>query len=108
MPLIPALGRQRQGDLEFKASLVYKVSSGTAKATTRNPVSKKKKKNKNKNKKNPKTPKLPNPSGVTEIPADCPHVPVFPFCPQASHGYLEIGMFSSCSMFRIFIKCISL
>ena len=38
-PLIPALGRQRQVDLEFKASLVYRMSSGTAKATERNPVS---------------------------------------------------------------------
>jgi hypothetical protein len=31
MPLIPALGRQRQVD--FEASLVYKVSSRTARAT---------------------------------------------------------------------------
>ncbi|EGV91257.1 hypothetical protein I79_026099 [Cricetulus griseus] len=31
MPLIPALGKQRQADLsEFKASLVYKVSFRTA------------------------------------------------------------------------------
>jgi hypothetical protein len=45
MPLIPALGRQRQTDWisEFKASLVYRVSSRTARATQRNPVSKKKK-----------------------------------------------------------------
>ena len=42
MPLIPALGRQRQLDLcEFKTSLVYRVSFRTAKATQRNPVSKK-------------------------------------------------------------------
>jgi hypothetical protein len=40
-PLIPALGRQRQED--FKASLVSKVSSRTARATQRNPVSEKKK-----------------------------------------------------------------
>jgi hypothetical protein len=34
MPLIPALGRQRQGDLyKFEASLVYRVSSRTAKPT---------------------------------------------------------------------------
>ena len=34
-PLIPALGRQRQEDLcEFEASLVYRVSSRTARATT--------------------------------------------------------------------------
>ena len=47
MPLIPALGRQRQADLcEFKASLVYSVSSRTARATQRNPVSKKKTKQK--------------------------------------------------------------
>jgi hypothetical protein len=31
---------------EFEASLVYRVSFGTARATQRNPVSKKKKKNK--------------------------------------------------------------
>jgi hypothetical protein len=41
MPLIPALGRQRQAISEFKASLVYRVSSRTARATQRNPVSKK-------------------------------------------------------------------
>ena len=36
MPLIPALRSQRQADLsEFEASLVYKVSSGTARAITR-------------------------------------------------------------------------
>ena len=35
--MILALGKQRQVDLcEFKASLVYKVSSRTAKATWRN------------------------------------------------------------------------
>ena len=39
--MIPALGRQRQVDLyEFEASLVYRVSSGTARDTHRNPVSK--------------------------------------------------------------------
>jgi hypothetical protein len=38
-PLIPALGKQRQSDLcDFKASLVYRVSSRTARATQRNPV----------------------------------------------------------------------
>jgi hypothetical protein len=41
MPLIPALGRQRQ-IAEFKASLVYRVSSGIARATERNPISKNK------------------------------------------------------------------
>ena len=42
MPLIPALGRQRQAELcEFKASLVYRASSRTgSKATQRNPISK--------------------------------------------------------------------
>jgi hypothetical protein len=42
MPLIPALKRQRQADSEFKASLVYKVSSRAARAIQRNPVSKNK------------------------------------------------------------------
>jgi hypothetical protein len=42
--LIPALVRQRQVDLsEFEASLVYRVSSRTARATQRNPVLKKNK-----------------------------------------------------------------
>jgi hypothetical protein len=40
-PLIPALRRQRQIS-EFESSLVYKVSSRTARATQRNPVLKKK------------------------------------------------------------------
>jgi hypothetical protein len=44
MPLIPALGRQRQVDSEFEASLVYRVSSRTASVIQRNPVLKKKKK----------------------------------------------------------------
>jgi hypothetical protein len=40
----PCIGRQRQADIcEFEASLVYRASSRTAKATQRNPVSKKKK-----------------------------------------------------------------
>jgi hypothetical protein len=39
MPLIPALRSQRQVDLcVLKASLIYIVSSRTAKATQRNPV----------------------------------------------------------------------
>jgi hypothetical protein len=44
MPLIPALGRQRQVDLcEFEASLVYKVCSWIARVVTqRNFVSTKK------------------------------------------------------------------
>jgi hypothetical protein len=41
MLLVPALRRQRQSDLsEFEASLVYRVSSRTARATQRDPVSK--------------------------------------------------------------------
>jgi hypothetical protein len=40
-PLIPGLGRQRQVDSEFEASLVYKVSSRTARAIQKNPVLKK-------------------------------------------------------------------
>ena len=40
-PVILVLVRQRQADLsEFEASLVYRVSSRTARATQRNPVSK--------------------------------------------------------------------
>jgi hypothetical protein len=39
--LLPALRKQRQADLsEFEASLVYRVSPRTARATQRNPVSK--------------------------------------------------------------------
>jgi hypothetical protein len=38
-PLIPAVGRQRKGGIsEFEASLVYRMSSRTARATKRNPV----------------------------------------------------------------------
>ena len=36
MSLIPALGRQRQAISEFKASLVYKVSSRTARKKRKN------------------------------------------------------------------------
>ena len=52
MPLIPALGRQRQEDLcEFEASLAYRGSSRTARAVTqRNSVLKKPKQNKTKTK----------------------------------------------------------
>lgn len=40
MPLIPALVRQRPADLcEFKASLVYIVSSRIARTIERDPVS---------------------------------------------------------------------
>jgi hypothetical protein len=44
------LGGRGRGISELKASLVYRVSSRTARDTQRNPVSKKNKKNKNKNK----------------------------------------------------------
>jgi hypothetical protein len=51
-PLIPALGRGRGRWIsEFEASLVYRVSSRTARAIQRNPVSKKPKKNQKKKKK---------------------------------------------------------
>jgi uncharacterized protein YqhQ len=40
MPLIPASGGRSRQISEFEASLVYKVSSRTARATQRNPVSK--------------------------------------------------------------------
>jgi hypothetical protein len=47
MPLIPAFRRQRQANLsEFEANLVYRESSGIARVTHRNPVSKKPKKQK--------------------------------------------------------------
>jgi hypothetical protein len=58
MPLIPALGRQRQWISEFEASLVYRVSSRTARATQSNPVSKNK--NKTKQKKIRKAQNLPS------------------------------------------------
>jgi hypothetical protein len=46
MPLIPARRRQRQADLcKFKAMLVYRVSSRTARDTQRNPVWKNQKMN---------------------------------------------------------------
>jgi hypothetical protein len=41
-PLIPALGSRGRQISEFEASLVYRVSSRTTRATQRNPVSKKK------------------------------------------------------------------
>jgi hypothetical protein len=57
LPLIPTLGRQRQEALcEFKASLVYKSSSRIARATQRNPVSKKQKNKQTK--KNPNQTKI--------------------------------------------------
>jgi hypothetical protein len=51
MPLIPALRRQRCRQIsEFQFSLDYKVSSRTARANQRNPVSKNKETNKQTNK----------------------------------------------------------
>jgi hypothetical protein len=47
MPLITALGSRGRRISEFKASLVYRVSSRTARATQRNSVSKKKENEKN-------------------------------------------------------------
>jgi hypothetical protein len=55
-PLIPALRRQRWIS-KFEASLVYKVSSMTAWAIQRNPVSRKQKKKKKKERKKRKTQK---------------------------------------------------
>jgi hypothetical protein len=50
MPLIPALRRLKQVDLcEFKASLVYRVSSMRARDTQRNPVFKAQRKKKKTN-----------------------------------------------------------
>ena len=49
MPLISALGRQRQMDFcEFEASLVYKVSARTARATQRETLTLNEKINNNK------------------------------------------------------------
>ena len=49
--LISALRRQRQVDLyKFEASLVYRANFKRARATQKNPISKKTKKQKNKNK----------------------------------------------------------
>ena len=42
-PLIPALGGRDRQISEFEVSLVYRVSSRTARATQRDPVSKKNK-----------------------------------------------------------------
>jgi hypothetical protein len=51
MPLVPVLRRQRQVDLcEFKANLVYRESSGIARAAQRNPIWKKASKQTNKQK----------------------------------------------------------
>jgi hypothetical protein len=57
MPLIPALGGRGRQISEFKASLVYRVSSRTARATQRNPVLKKQKTKTNKQKTEKSPPK---------------------------------------------------
>jgi hypothetical protein len=44
MPLIPALKQSQSNFCIFEASLVHRVSSRTARATQRNPISKNKKK----------------------------------------------------------------
>jgi hypothetical protein len=59
-------GRGRQIS-EFEASLVYKVSSRTARATQRNPVSKQNKTKQNKTKKQKTKPTPPNPQKKKEI-----------------------------------------
>jgi hypothetical protein len=51
------LGGRGRRISEFQASLVYRVSSGTARATQRTPVSKQNKTAKNKKNKKPKQPK---------------------------------------------------
>jgi hypothetical protein len=48
MPLIPGLGDRDRRISEFEAGLVYRVSSKTARATQRSPVSKNKTKQTNK------------------------------------------------------------
>jgi hypothetical protein len=60
MPLIPELGGRGRRISEFKASLVYKVSSRTARATQRNPASKKPNKQTNKKKQQNKKKKKKN------------------------------------------------
>lgn len=51
MTLIPALGSLRQVDFyKYEATLLYRVSSQTAKATQRKPVSKSKQTSNNDNK----------------------------------------------------------
>jgi hypothetical protein len=59
MPLIPALGRQRQMDFWVRGQPVYKVNSRTPRAIQRNPFSKNKqnKTKQNKTKQNKTKPK---------------------------------------------------
>jgi hypothetical protein len=69
-------GRGRQ-IFEFETSLVYRVSSRTARATQRNPVSKKQKQNKktNKTKQNKKTNKQTKKKTSLNLPT-----PIFAQC----------------------------
>ena len=68
--LIPVLGRQKQADLcEFKASLVYRVSSRTVKATQRSPVLKNKTKQTNKQKN--QTKQMKTSTTTNKIPTIC-------------------------------------
>ena len=79
MPLIPALGRQRQADLcEFEANLFYKGSSRTAKAVTQESLSQKNKlktkttKNKQINNKKPEEHEQHSDSTSTHKPSALP------------------------------------
>ena len=87
-PLIPALRRQRQANLcEFEASLVYKVSSRTARPIQRTPVSKNKTKQ-NKNKKTKKT-KNKNKHTKNELQPEArwPELPSIPLPPQKCQSH---------------------
>jgi hypothetical protein len=61
------LGGRGRWISEFEASLVYRVSSRTARATQRNPVSKKQNKTKKKKKKNKQKQSLCNPDDMCSI-----------------------------------------
>jgi predicted S18 family serine protease len=71
IPLIQHTGSRGRQISEFKVSLVYRVSSRTARAIQRNPVSKKqqKTKNKQKNKKTTKKTNKTNQTTTTNTPA---------------------------------------
>jgi hypothetical protein len=60
------LGGRGRRISEFEASLVYRVSSRTARATQRNPVSKNQKKKKNKNTKTNNHTQKPNQTNQTK------------------------------------------
>jgi hypothetical protein len=61
------LGGRGRRISEFEASLVYKVSSRTARATQRNPVLKNKNNNNNKTKQQKKKKDTENASGVSHL-----------------------------------------